>query len=218
MVLIPSYWQRFYHLFSFSVSQSYFPFEWRTHLVKIVMNYRPISLLSVASKVLEKPIHNCIVVNSISNNQLGFLHGRSTLQQLLFFFKIMHNCRSYINFRKALWPITNSCSSSGTLVSLVISGYGWKLTWPTGCSMCLLVTLLHIPYLFSLRCHKAVFLVHLFLAFVKDLPDTALFSKIILFADDAKCTIFPTRWCLSTIWSFQALRVVYEMESILERR
>ena len=70
-------YQPFYHLFCLSVSQSYLPFEWRTHLIKpilksgdknYVINYRPISLLSVASKVLEKLVHNCIVDYVVNSN------------------------------------------------------------------------------------------------------------------------------------------------------
>ena len=118
-------YQPFYHLFSLSVSQSYLPFEWRTHLIKpifksgdknSVMNYRPISLLSVASKVLEKLVHNCIVdyvVNSISNDQFGLLRGRSTLQELLIFFNIVHNSSSqvdvtYLDFRKAFNSVAHN--------------------------------------------------------------------------------------------------------------
>ena len=144
---------------------SYLPFEWPTHLIKpifksgdktFVTNYRPISLLSVASKVLE---NNCIVeyiMNSISNNQFGYLRGRSTLQQLLIFFNIVHNCSSqvdvtYLDFRKAF----DSVAHNELLLKLWIFGITGNLL--------------------------------LFLVFVNDLPDTALFSMILLFADDAKC-------------------------------
>ena len=51
-------------------------------------NYRPVSLLSCVSKVLEKQIYNFIVdfvSPSIFYFQFSFLHGRSTLQQLLVF-------------------------------------------------------------------------------------------------------------------------------------
>ena len=71
--------------------------EWCTHLIKpifksgdrnSVKNYRPISLLCVTSKVLERIVYNHIIdfVNSsISTKQFGFLHNRSNLQQLLIF-------------------------------------------------------------------------------------------------------------------------------------
>jgi hypothetical protein len=51
-------------------------------------NYRPISLLSVFSKVLEKAVCNRLVVhmelnNILSNSQFGFRGGRSTLQPMI---------------------------------------------------------------------------------------------------------------------------------------
>ena len=47
------------------------------------MDYRPISLLSVESKVLEKAVHNQLVNylesnNLLSRNQYGFQKGHST--------------------------------------------------------------------------------------------------------------------------------------------
>ena len=91
-------YQPLYHIFSLSLYQGYLPIEWRTHLIKpifkygdktYVRNYRPISLLRVISKVLEKLIYNCVVdfiSSSISLQQFGFLRGHSTLQQLLIFY------------------------------------------------------------------------------------------------------------------------------------
>ena len=85
-----SLYQPLHYLFSLSLSQSYLPLEWRTHLIKpifksvdknSVRNYRPISLLSVVSKVLERLVYNGMVdfiTNSISTYQYGFLRGRSS--------------------------------------------------------------------------------------------------------------------------------------------
>ena len=91
------------HLFSLSLSQNYIPLEWRTHLIKpiwksgnktSVENYRPISLLCITSKVLEKIIYNHLInfaVKSVSTTQFGFLHSRSSLQQLLILFNNVVN-------------------------------------------------------------------------------------------------------------------------------
>ena len=114
-----SLYQPLHHLFSLSLSQKYLPLEWRTHLIKPIFksgdkssirNYRPISLLSVVSKVLEKLIFNNIVdfvSDSISVSQFGFLRGRSTLQQMLVFFNTLLSSASltdviYLDFKKAL--------------------------------------------------------------------------------------------------------------------
>jgi len=56
-------YQPLHHLFLLTLSQSYIPEEWRTHLITPILksgdkskvnNYRPISLLCSVSKVLEK--------------------------------------------------------------------------------------------------------------------------------------------------------------------
>ena len=52
----------------------------------IVKNYRPVSLLSVISKILEKLIYNKVIANlipKITYMQHGFMPGRSTTTQLL---------------------------------------------------------------------------------------------------------------------------------------
>ena len=90
------------HLFNVSLRQHNIPAEWKIHNISpihksgdraSVTNYRPISLLSSTSKVLERIIYNkCIqfLETIISTSQFGFLRNRSTLQQLLVFFNNVH--------------------------------------------------------------------------------------------------------------------------------
>ena len=97
-------------------------------------NYRPISLLSVVSKVLESLVFNGIVVfvtNTISVHQFGFLRGRFTLQQLLIFFSTLLGSSSqtdvlYLDFKKALTLslIMNFLTNFGTSVLLTVCGSG----------------------------------------------------------------------------------------------
>ena len=119
-------YQPFHYPFSLSLSQCYIPLEWCTHLIKpiyksgdksSVRNYRPISLLPVISKVLEKVVYNNIVdfiTNSISPYQFGFLRNRSTLQQLLVFFNNIFSSLGlqadvvYLDFRKAFDSVAHS--------------------------------------------------------------------------------------------------------------
>ena len=77
-------------------------------------NYRPISLLSIISKVLEKHIYS-LIVNHLTEHQLlsdaqwGFLPGRSTVSALLStvhqWFKLLEDgkdvCAVFLDFRKA---------------------------------------------------------------------------------------------------------------------
>ena len=70
------------------------PHAWKTaHITPVyksgtkndVTNYRPISLLSTLSKVLERLVHNAIypiLHNIIKPEQHGFVLGRSTLIEL----------------------------------------------------------------------------------------------------------------------------------------
>ena len=76
------------------------------------MNYRPISLLCVVSKVLERLVYNNIihfVRSSVSTIQFGFLKGHSSLQQLMIFWNTVINVPqtdviNYLDFRKAVFP------------------------------------------------------------------------------------------------------------------
>ena len=85
-------------LFNLSTRVKTFPSKWKIlNIVPIFKksdpkkpeNYRPISLLSVTSKLFEKCvykyIHNFVVSNKLlSQHQSGFTKGDSTVNQLLF--------------------------------------------------------------------------------------------------------------------------------------
>ena len=103
------------------------PTQWCTHCItpvhkssnkSFVNNYRPISLLCILSKVLEKLVYNKILFyleNSFTKYQYGFLPGRSV--------DVI-----YMDFRKAF----NSVSHNGLLTklkSLGIAGKFWLWLW-----------------------------------------------------------------------------------------
>lgn len=85
-------------LFNKCLQTSSIPNEWKTHKIYPVpkkgdlsnhTNYRPISLLCVLSKVLERIVYNKIIPfvhPQISPQQFGFLKGRSSITQMLSFF------------------------------------------------------------------------------------------------------------------------------------
>ena len=80
-----------------SLSSGVVPKEWRkANVIPVhkanskekVENYRPISLLSVLSKICERCVHNQIyahVAPQLNDFQHGFLKGRSTCTQLIKF-------------------------------------------------------------------------------------------------------------------------------------
>ena len=84
-----------HHLFSLSLSKPYILLDWKVHCIipiyksgdkQLISNYRPISLLCIISKVLEKLIYKKIITHilpQLSPCQFGFLPQRSCLQQLL---------------------------------------------------------------------------------------------------------------------------------------
>ena len=109
------------HLFCVSTQSAHIPLEWRIHKIRpifkagdksSVTNYRPISLLSSTSKVLERIIYEKVIdflEPQFSSSQFGFLKGRSSLQQLLVFLADIRDnldnkvCTDviYLDFRKA---------------------------------------------------------------------------------------------------------------------
>ena len=61
-----------------------------------IVNYRPVSLLSVFSKILERIMHNRLIsylnkYNIIVNMQHGFLKGKSTNTAIVNFLKDVYN-------------------------------------------------------------------------------------------------------------------------------
>jgi hypothetical protein len=85
------------HLFNYSLQYSCFPDHWKYAIVKPVpkvfkpnsaSDYRPISILSVVGKILEKIVHDQISTFVLSNNildmkQSGFRKSHSTCSALL---------------------------------------------------------------------------------------------------------------------------------------
>ena len=84
-------------LFNYSLSTGCYPAEWKCSNVtpvfksgnkSMVSNYRPISLLSIPSKILERIVHRKLLHHLISNSilsprQFGFRPGSSTQEAIL---------------------------------------------------------------------------------------------------------------------------------------
>ena len=132
-----------HYLFSLSLCYAIVPSSWKIHKVvpifkagdaNSVKNYRPISLLSNTSKVLERLIFNKIighVTKSISPLQFGFTKNCSTLQQMLIFINQIINTPSqtdviYFDISKAFDTVSHSILLR-KLWSFGITGALW--TW-----------------------------------------------------------------------------------------
>ena len=131
-----------HHLFRLCLDQSYIPSDWHMHLITPILksgdksqvtNYRPISLLCITSKILERLVYNHLVAfigNSFSPAQFGFRKRHSTLQQLLtFLFKVYNSINAhsqtdviYLDFKKAFDRVAHN-----ELLDLLVKyGIGFK--------------------------------------------------------------------------------------------
>jgi exonuclease III len=199
------------HIFNLSLTCGEFPAKLKTCRVIPIHksgsrldcdNYRPISLLSSVSKILEKIVAEKLIThlltnNLLYNNQYGFLPNRSTEQnliQILNYITTAFNEGSYcigvfLDLRKAF----DVCSHEILLKKLEkmgISGttHKWFTSYLSGRSQCV-----DISGSLSDFIELAISVIQgstlgplLFLCYINDLwSATTLFS--ILFADDTTC-------------------------------
>ena len=111
------------HMFNLSLGQSVFPAEWKKATIvpipksgdlTLVKNYRPISLLPLPGKILEKLVHSQLSDHIESNSLLtdvqhGFRKGHSTVHSVAQFTNYINiksdvglpTLATYLDFRKA---------------------------------------------------------------------------------------------------------------------
>ena len=183
--------------------------EWRPHCVipiyktgdkTSVSSYRPISLLCILSKVLERIVYNNIirhVHSKLTKHKFGFLPDRSTLQQLLVFTQNLFEAKSevdvvYMDFRKAFDSVSHN-GLLNKLYSIGITGNLWK--WLQKYLLhrlqCVRVgdSLSHFCAVRSGVPQGSVLGPLLFIIFINDLPEHVNSAIPFVFADNTKCLL-----------------------------
>ncbi len=195
-----------HHLFSVSLHHCTIPSAWNRHLIvpifkagdkSSVTNYRPISLLSSLSKVLEKLVYNKVfefINPSITPLQFGFLPKHSCLQQLLIFMsnvvdsiscKHTHLDAIYLDFKKACDKVPHP-ELLAKLISIGVSSD--LLKWFHNYLVSINGSLSSVLPVSSGVPQGSILGPLLFLIYINDLPVSDKNSKVCLFADDTKCS------------------------------
>ena len=199
-----------HHLFCHCLLTHNLPSEWRTHCIvpifksgnkSSIANYRPISLLCVASKVLERLVYNHVIghlTNYISTQQFGFMAGRSSLQQLLLFVNNILEAKAhfnnvdvlYLDYKKAFDSVPHN-ELLYKLWKYGITGdlWMWFRAYLSSRTQCVRVNghLSGMLPVVSGVPQGSMLGPLLFVLYINDLPHTLSSAKPYLFTDDTKC-------------------------------
>ena len=197
------------NLFQACIQNQSLPTEWKVHKIRPIFkkenplhveNYRPISLLCILSKVLEKIIYVKIIPfirPRLSKHQFGFLRNRSCLTQLLVSFNEIFTSIEegqavdtiYFDFKKAFDSIPHA-ELLYKLWTIGITGplWFWFKSYLTNRQHYVNIdehSSQSLPVLSGVPQGSIVGPL-LFLAYINDLPNNIDYASIYLFADDTK--------------------------------
>ena len=221
--------QPLHFLFSLSLRNGEVPSQWKHHTIipvfkagdkSSVNNYRPISLLSNISKVLERIVYNKIMEvysDLISHRQFGFCRNKSTLQQLLLYFNDLCSSKAqkdciYLDFSKAF----DSVPHNKLLSKLWFNGitgnlWSWFRSYLTSRYQCVSVNgcLSNVLPVKSGVPQGSILEPLLFLIYINDLSQVVVHSTIFKFADDLKCYL-PIRTHMDSTHLQHDLNLLYK--------
>ena len=202
----------FLTIFKKSLTTGEIPLDWKYSIIVPVLkegknpnlpeSYRPISLTSAVSKILEKIVHKYMMIylsqNSIlSPNQHGFLKNKSTLTNLLLTLNDITKAIDeknnidiiYIDLAKAF----DSVSHPKLLYKLEKLGFGgdvlsWLGAFITNRPQCVKVNdaSSSVFYARSGVAQGSILGPCLFLLYINDISDCISYSKVQMYADDTK--------------------------------
>ena len=186
------------------------PSEWNTHCVvpvfksgdkSNVANYRPISLLCVTSKVLERLVYNHVIghlTKYISTQQFGYMAGRSSLQQLLLFVNNILEAKAHSNNVDVLYldykKVFDSVPHNELLYKLWKYGitgdlWMWFGAYLSSRTQCVRVNG-HLSGMLSVVSggpQGSILGLLLFVLYINDLPHILSSAEPYPFAEDTKC-------------------------------
>ena len=208
-----------------SLNEGQLPDDWRNAIISpihkkgskvIASNYRPISLTSIVCKILESFVKEAVIKflteeKLISSKQYGFMEGRSTTTQLLYF---MDKCADvisrgdvvdtvYFDFAKAFDTVPHLRLTEKMRCYGLIGQIGtWIKAFITNrCQTVRVNSDYSSPaHVLSGVPQGSVLGPTLFLMYINDLPEN-IKSELLLFADDAKL-MAPVR-CFQDALSLQ---------------
>lgn len=220
-------------IFNTSVRTKMLPNDWKLANVTAVFkkgkkyfasNYRPISLTSIACKLLESIVRDCVIshlkANKLfSNKQFGFISGRSTTLQLLHVLDTWTNILDegghldsiYLDFMKAFDTVPHR-----RLISKIMSYgitdpiVGWISSFLNGRQqkVCVNGETSSWSDVSSGIPQGSVLGPLLFVIYINDLPEVVEHSEAYLFADDTKIfkDISTEQDCVDLQSDFHALQ------------
>ena len=188
----------------------YLPQEWRTHCITpiyksgdkaIVSNYRPISLLCIISKILEKIVYKhtiSFLSDYFTKHQFGFIPGHSSLQQLLLYINNLITAKEdscqvdtiYVDFKKAFDTVPHA-TLLNKLQDYGITGdvFNFYKAYLSNRLQCVNINEILSDFLPVLSGVPQGSLLGplLFVVYVNDMPNVFLHTIPFMFADDTKC-------------------------------